>query len=166
MTDENPPSNDEPVAPPPPLDLRVARVIEAREHPNADRLLVLRIDLGDEERQLVAGIVGHYALDELPGRKIVVVANLAPARLRGEESQGMLLAAENDETLGLLLAPSATPGTPLRPAGGPEPGNEKISIDDFFRHTILAEGGRVTLDGAPLRGAELEVDRGVEGRLK
>jgi methionine--tRNA ligase beta chain len=166
MADETGTPDDTRTPPPPPLDLRVARVTEAREHPNADRLLVLRVDLGEEERQLVAGIVGHYAPEELPGKHIVVVANLAPAKLRGEESQGMLLAVEDGERLGLLLAPGASPGTPLRPGDAEAPGPEKIGIDDFSRHTIVAEGGRVTVDGSPLGGAELHVDRGVEGRLR
>ena len=78
------------------LDLRVARVVEAGEHPNADRLLVLKIDLGTEQRQLVAGLRGHYEPAELVGRLIVVVRNLAPRKMRGEESQGMLLAASDE----------------------------------------------------------------------
>ena len=86
---------DAPDQPPVP-DLRTARVLEARNHPNADRLLVMRIDLGTEERQIVAGIVGHYELSDLEGKPIVVVANLQPAKLRGEGSQGMLLAADVD----------------------------------------------------------------------
>src|SRR5690606_4609045 len=104
-------------APPPPLDLRVAEVTEAGPHPNADRLLVLRIDLGDERRQLVAGLAGVYEPEELVGKRIVVVANLKPAKLRGEVSQGMLLAAHGEEAVGLLLAPDAAPGTRLE--GGP-----------------------------------------------
>ena len=79
------------------LDLRVARVIEASEIEGADRLLKLRVDLGGETRQLVAGIKKSYAPEELVGKHIVVVANLEPARLRGVESQGMLLAATTDE---------------------------------------------------------------------
>jgi methionyl-tRNA synthetase len=159
------PTDDAPSGPPP-LDLRVARVRQAREHPNADRLLVLDIELAEEERQLVAGIRGHYELGELEGKHIVVVANLAPAKLRGEKSQGMLLAAQQDDRLGLLLAPAAAPGTPLRTAGGGEPGPGKITIDEFFAHEIQAEGGSVTLDGEPLTGADLMVDRDLEGRLK
>src|SRR5512141_3143689 len=75
------------------IRLKVARVLAAEPHPRADRLLKLRIDLGGEERQLVAGIAAHYKPEELVGRNIVVVANLRPARLRGEISEGMLLAA-------------------------------------------------------------------------
>ncbi|NIO12239.1 MAG: methionine--tRNA ligase subunit beta [Deltaproteobacteria bacterium] len=86
------------------IDLRVATIKHAEPHPNADRLMVLKIDLGTEERQLVAGIRNHYAAEDLIGRQIVVVANLEPAKLRGVESQGMLLAASDEEKL-VLLAP-------------------------------------------------------------
>lgn len=79
------------------LDLRVARILEASEIEGADRLLKLRIDLGGEIRQLVAGIKSTYPPDTLVGKLIVVVANLKPAKLRGVESQGMLLAASTDE---------------------------------------------------------------------
>ena len=75
------------------LELKVATVTAAEPHPNADRLLVLRVDLGGEQRQIVAGIRAHYAPETLVGRQVVVVANLEPAMLRGVESQGMLLAA-------------------------------------------------------------------------
>ena len=79
------------------IELRVATITAAAPHPDADRLLVLQIDLGGETRQLVAGIRAHYAHEELVGKQIVVVANLAPATLRGVESQGMLLAASDSE---------------------------------------------------------------------
>ena len=75
------------------LDLRVATVESAEPHPNADRLLKLQVDLGDEKRQLLAGVRGTYELDDLVGTQIVMVANLEPRKIRGEESQGMLLAA-------------------------------------------------------------------------
>lgn len=79
------------------LDLRVARILEASPIEGADRLLKLVIDLGAEEkRQLVAGIKSSYTPEELVGKHIIVVANLKPARLRGVESQGMLLAATTE----------------------------------------------------------------------
>ncbi len=86
------------------LDLRVARVLEAREHPNANKLLLLKIRVGEVEKQIVAGIRGHYEPAALVGRLIVVVNNLAPAMIRGEESNGMLLAA-SDATSVVLLQP-------------------------------------------------------------
>ncbi len=84
------------------LDLRVATIKKAEPHPNADKLLVLQIDLGTEERQIVAGIRNQYAPEELLGKQIVVVANLEPARLRGMESQGMLLAASDGDRIVVL----------------------------------------------------------------
>ncbi len=84
------------------VELRVARVLEARPHPNADKLLLLLIDVGDEQKQIVAGIRQHYTPEQLVGKKIVVVNNLAPAVLRGEASQGMLLAATSGERVVLL----------------------------------------------------------------
>jgi len=75
------------------LDLRVGKVIEASAHPNADRLIVLKVDLGSEQRQIIAGIRGYYEPEALVGKSITVVANLAPRKMRGLESQGMLLAA-------------------------------------------------------------------------
>lgn len=86
------------------LDLRIATVLEAREHPNANKLLLLKIRVGDLEKQIVAGIRGHYEPAALVGRQIVVVNNLEPAMIRGEESNGMLLAA-SDGTSVVLLQP-------------------------------------------------------------
>lgn len=95
------------------LDLRVATIVAAEPHPAADRLLKLRLDDGTAEgRQICAGIKGHYEPDQLVGRQIVIVANLEPRKIRGEESNGMLLAASDapkgeDDRRVILLAPSA-----------------------------------------------------------
>ena len=75
------------------LDLRVATIIDAQPHPNADKLVKLQIDLGFEQRQICAGIRQYYQPEQLVGKQIIVVANLKPIRLRGEESNGMLMAA-------------------------------------------------------------------------
>lgn len=80
------------------LDLRVATVVECRPHGNADKLLVLQIDLGGERRQICAGLRQHYQPEQLIGKQIVVVANLAPRQMRGETSNGMLLAATDPAT--------------------------------------------------------------------
>jgi methionyl-tRNA synthetase len=84
------------------VDLRVARVLEAHPIEGADRLLRLVVDLGGETRQLVAGIKKSYLPESLVGKRIIVVANLKPAVLRGVESRGMLLAASTEE--GPILA--------------------------------------------------------------
>ena len=85
------------------LDLRVAEILKVELHPNADRLWLLTIRIGEEERQIVAGIKQHYTAEELIGKKVVVVANIAPAVIRGVESQGMMLAASTTEKLTILI---------------------------------------------------------------
>jgi methionine--tRNA ligase beta chain len=86
------------------LELRIARIKEARDHPNADRLYVLVIELEEgRTKQIVAGIRQSYTKEELIGREIVVVDNLEPAMLRGEESQGMLLAASDENGIAILM---------------------------------------------------------------
>jgi len=96
-------------------ELRVATVKAVESHPNADKLLVLKVDLGGEERQLVAGIKAHYTAEELVGKQIVVVANLQPAKLRGVESQGMLLAASDGDRV-VILTPEkpVSSGSPVK----------------------------------------------------
>jgi methionine--tRNA ligase beta chain len=84
------------------VELRVATIKSAEPHPNADKLLVLQVDLGDEQRQICAGIRGQYAPEELLGKQIVVVSNLETAKLRGLDSQGMLLAASDDGRVVIL----------------------------------------------------------------
>jgi len=95
--------------------LRVALVEAAERVPKADRLLRLQIDLGDEKRQIVAGVAGEYSPEAIVGKKIIVVANLMPAKIRGIESHGMLLAAKKDGKLVLVtvdsdIAPGASVG--------------------------------------------------------
>lgn len=97
------------------IDLRVATVIACEPHPNADRLLKLQIDLGYEQRQICAGVKAFYEPEDLVGKQIVVVANLAARKLRGEESKGMLLAAsamEDDSVADVVLL---HPGKPVPP---------------------------------------------------
>ena len=91
------------------VDLRVAEVLTAERVPKTDRLLKLGVRIGDEERTIVAGIAAWYEPEQMVGRKIIVVANLKPAKLRGIESQGMLLAAEDDAgNLALVEVPGDT----------------------------------------------------------
>jgi methionyl-tRNA synthetase len=110
------------------LDLVVARISSVEPHPDADKLIVAKIDLGPlGERTLVAGLRDHFSIEELTGATIVVVANLAPAKLRGIESEAMVLAAEDkDGTLALL-----------RPSGEAEPGDRLWSpVDPADKGTV------------------------------
>src|ERR1051325_1052105 len=94
------------------LDLRVATVLDCKPHPNADKLLVLQIDLGTEKRQICAGLRQHYAPEQLIGKQIVVVANLAPRTMRGEISNGMLLAATDPVTGKVIVVTPSEPAAP------------------------------------------------------
>lgn len=98
------------------VDLRVGTVTKAEAIPRAKKLLQLEVDLGENEyRTIVAGIAAHYDPDVLVGKQVIVVANLKPARLMGVLSKGMLLAASNDDALGVLTAEKPMPpGTPIR----------------------------------------------------
>lgn len=89
------------------LDLRVATVKEAAKHPNADKLLVLQVELGEETRQIVSGIAKYYEPKDLVGKQVVVVTNLKPRKLRGEISHGMILAADDDKTFTLATVADA-----------------------------------------------------------
>lgn len=100
------------------LDLRIAKVVEVADHPNADKLLCLKIDLGGEQRQIIAGLKKHYAHELLLGKEVVVVTNLEPRKMRGIESNGMLLAGsygEGDEQRVIVLTPDeeVPPGSPV-----------------------------------------------------
>ena len=77
--------------------LKVAEVIEAERVPKSEKLLKLKVKVGNEERQIIAGIAKDYTPEDIKGKKVVIVANLKPAKLMGLESQGMVLAVENEE---------------------------------------------------------------------
>jgi methionyl-tRNA synthetase len=84
------------------VELRVAEVLTAERVPKADKLLNLRVSLGTEERTVLAGMAEYYEPEALVGRKVIMVTNLAPRKMRGLVSQGMLLAAEADGKVSLL----------------------------------------------------------------
>ena len=91
------------------IELRVATVVECKPHPNADKLLVLQIDLGTERRQICAGLRQHYQPEQLVGKQIICVANLAPRTMRGEVSNGMLLAATDPATGKVIIMSPSEP---------------------------------------------------------
>jgi len=148
------------------IELRVGVIEEAASHPKADKLVVMQVDLGNEKRQLIAGIRQFYTDEELRGKKIVVVTNLKPAKLRGIKSQGMLLAASNEKELGVLTV-DAELGSPVRPSGIEFDGSSQITIDDFMKVTLTASEGRALYKETTLMAeeVEVEVDRGVTGGI-
>jgi methionyl-tRNA synthetase len=143
------------------LDLRVARVESVERHPDADKLYVLALSVGGEERQIVSGLVEHYSEDQLIGQNIVLVYNLKPAKLRGIKSNGMLLAAstENEKELEVLFLPDASPGERLSLDGTepPEAAVKRITIDEFFSVPMRVEDFRVMIGatGIEVGGREI-----------
>ncbi|MDP7558308.1 MAG: methionine--tRNA ligase subunit beta [Candidatus Marinimicrobia bacterium] len=89
------------------VELKTAEVLEVEKVEGADKLLKVQIKIGEENRQIVAGIAEHYSPEELVGKKIVVVANLKPAVIRGVESNGMLLAVSTNDSV-VLVTPEDT----------------------------------------------------------
>jgi methionyl-tRNA synthetase len=98
------------------IELRVAEVIACEKHPQADKLLILRLNVGDHTRQVVSGIARWYKPEDLIGRKLILVANLKPAKLRGVESQGMILAGEDEAGNVVVVTPEKDlpPGARVR----------------------------------------------------
>jgi methionyl-tRNA synthetase len=148
------------------VDLRVARIDAIERHPKADKLYVETVSVGElGTRQIVSGLVPHYKPEELLGRNVLLVANLAPAKLRGVESAGMLLAAQTPEIVEVVFAPEAQPGDRVLIQGMPavEPAPAQISIDEFFQTPItvtdylLTVGGkRLAVAGKPLVARRVE----------
>ena len=140
-----------------PLNLKVAKILEVDGHPNAEKLYVLKIDLGNEKRQLVAGLKSHYSKEELKNKKIIVVSNLKPAKLRGVESQGMLLAAEDDKGIvGALAVRDAEPGTPIK-CGNLENSAEQVTYETFEKIKIEAKDGKIICNNSELKAGNESV---------
>jgi len=127
------------------LDLRVAFIESAEIHPNSDHLLILRISVGSEKRQVVAGLRKYYDAVELTGKKIILVANMKKAKLRGEESNGMLLAADDGKTVSLLNPPKdSRPGDRVNLGDLPYNNSGTITVDDLkeFNLRVIENHGR------------------------
>jgi len=96
------------------MDLRVGKVVAVEDHPNADRLYLVTVDLGNEKRKMVAGIKPWYQKEELMGKNVIVLINLAAKNIRGVESHGMILASlANDQLSILTLDRDLPPGSPV-----------------------------------------------------
>ncbi|UCH12077.1 MAG: hypothetical protein JSW18_04475 [Candidatus Omnitrophota bacterium] len=97
------------------IELKTAKVVDVKDHPQADKLYILTIDLGTEKKDIVAGIKNFYGPDELKGRNIVVVSNMEPAVIRGVESSAMLLAAQTKDALSIITLDKEIPaGTAIK----------------------------------------------------
>ncbi len=157
------------------VDLRVARIVKIERHPKADKLYIETLDDGSgEERVIVSGLVPFYAEEELLGKHIVLANNLKPAKLRGVESRGMLLAASRSgeggkEVVEVLEAPWAAPGTRVVLEGqdASAPAEEQIDADAFFSVPIAAKDRRAVVGAKALMadGRAFETVKVPEGEI-
>ena len=154
------------------LDLRVAKIIDVKDHPNADTLYMMHLDLGAlGKRVIVAGMKPYYSKDELKDRNIVIVANLKPANIRGVKSNGMLLAAEDGkETCSLLKPGDANPGSEIFIEGIPREPKKILEFEDFKKvnmtinekqeavygsKTLMGEKGKIVSDKKIKKGSKI-----------
>jgi methionyl-tRNA synthetase len=157
------------------VDIRTAKIVNVERHPKADKLYVETVDDGkNAERVIVSGLVPYYSEDELSGKTILLVSNLKPAKLRGVESQGMLLAAdtktdEGERIVEVLFVEGVDPGVRVVPEGYESSGQAgdpgaaaadvpEITIDDFFaipirveNHSVLVGNAALTVAGSPIK---------------
>ncbi len=141
-----------------PAVLKVGKIGEITDHPDADKLYVLKVDIGMGKPkiiQLVAGLRPYYKKDELLGRKVVVVSNLRHAKLRGFESQGMLLAADDGSRVVVVSPQDSEPGDLVFPEGAdPEKilaNRKQLAIDEFYRLSLRVRDEKVVYGAKPLR---------------
>ena len=133
-----------------PLRLTVGKILEVKDHPNADSLYLLKVDLGSlGQRQVVAGLKKHFRKEELEGRKAIFVANMKPAKLRGEMSEAMVLAADDGAHVGLLEVQKLTPGEEVH-FEGTENSPAEVTFEEFMKIIITIQAGQVWYQGKKL----------------
>jgi methionyl-tRNA synthetase len=142
------------------FDLRVAKVLDVKDHPNADTLYMLHIDLGKlGKRVIVAGMKPHYSRKEIKDKKIIIVSNLKPATIRGIKSNGMLLAAQDSKGVCSLLDPGdSIPGSEIKIKGlSREPANI-LEFEDFKKvKMVIDDNQKATYNGKVLLSEKSEV---------
>ena len=147
------------------VNLKVAEILDVKEHPEADKLYILQINLGEEKRQLVAGLKPHFKPEELKGKHIVVVTNLKPAKLKGVESNGMLLAAERKKKAALVEAPKSKPGDQVF-IEGIGIGESQITIKEFQAAQMTTKNKRVIYKKQALKTKKEEISADIADNAK
>ncbi len=151
---------DEPFAAFKKMDVRVGQVISVEDHPDAEKLYILKIDLGEEEpRQIVTNLKSYYTVDQMMNRKLLVISNLKPAKFRGVKSEGMLMAAD-DEPLGgsavLLLKPSKDVPNGTKVNCGLENSSSRIEV----KHCEAVKIKVARIAGGKFMGRDIDLPEG------
>ena len=137
------------------IDIRVGKILSAKVHPNAESLYIEDIDLGDRTVQVVSGLAKYYPVEELPGRHVLVVANLKPAELRGVASEGMVLVAQTRKKLELIDVSDRQVGDRLTREGFDAAADQEIDIDTFNKFPMEVKDHQVVFkDQALVLGGE------------
>ena len=125
------------------FDFRVAQIKQVKNHPNSDKLYILQLNVGHTEKQIIAGIKPYYTPEQLQQRNIIIVNNLKPVKLRGEESCGMLLAAEDDNKhVELLSAPNSKPGDIVQFEDFKSQPVPQVMLDDFLKLKLITNDNK------------------------
>lgn len=143
-----------------PFDLRIGKVVKVSQHPDADRLYVMEVNIGPEKRQIVAGIKEYYRADELVGKKVVILCNLKPTTIRGVESNGMLLAGDDGQKVRLLEANKSNPGDLVYPETMNYDRTSEVTFEEFMTFEILTKGKKAVYEDKVIRTdkEELKID--------
>ncbi|MEM4554626.1 MAG: methionine--tRNA ligase [Candidatus Anstonellaceae archaeon] len=149
------------------LDLEVAKIISVKPHPSAQKLYIEKIRLGNEERQIVSGLVPYYSPQELEGKNIILVKNLKPAVIRGVESQGMLLAAQDEKGNVEVLVVDAAEGTKVQIGSSSVAASSQITIEQFFSVKLEVKDGVFLAGGKPVLvgGRPITTKRVLNGKV-
>lgn len=151
------------------LNLKVGKIVEVKQHPEAEKLYIEKINLGEAEpRQIVSGLKDYYKIEELLGRKVIVAANLKPAKLRGEMSQGMVLVSESEDEKHIgLLETDAEVGTNLVCNKEIADNEEIIKVDAFFKISMSSDGQKVYYESKEIKAGdkELKVHKEIKGNV-
>ncbi|MBN2545803.1 MAG: methionine--tRNA ligase [Spirochaetes bacterium] len=150
------------------LHLKAGKIIEVKRHPRADKLYIEKVDLGNNEiRQIVSGLVPYYKEEELLNKKIILVYNLKPAVLRGEKSEGMLLAAENENReIVEVISPDCNIGDIIS-IDDAEPNISEISIEEFFSVPLTVDNFEIKYEDKNLKvnNKKITVQQVKEGKV-
>ncbi|MBN2478136.1 methionine--tRNA ligase [Candidatus Micrarchaeota archaeon] len=139
------------------FDIEVGEVLSAEVHPDAEKLYVEVVRMSEGKRQLVSGLVPHIEKEKLIGKKVLIVKNLKPAKIRGALSQGMLLVAENNECVEVLDCRECEVGDKAYLEGEKQSPAEQITIDEFFSVKIEVKNHKLYVDGKRILAGDNEI---------
>lgn len=151
------------------LNLKIGKIIEIDTHPDAEKLYLEKIDVGEEKpRQIISGLKDYYDKEELIGKKVIVVAKLKPAKLRGILSEGMILAAEDENGNVGLVTSNEDIGTNISCENLKANNETQIKVDDFFQIKMISDGEKVMFENKTLKAnnSNLIIDKNIKGNIR